>query len=154
MVHLTPLRPLTQIKDVHVTCKMAKYGPGHQRVYNRIQLFNKTEDHADSFGLNVAGEPKNPDSKFKTPGDYFWGPTSLDRCSRNFKIAFDFQTGCKMGVRSIALCNTQCTLVSTAACEEGRVWTAPSKTNHLTISDNQWLSQFFQIQDSRQPTRR
>ena len=117
MVHLTPLRPLTQIKDVHVTCKMAKYGPGRQRIYNRIQLFNKTEDHADSFGLNVAGEPKNPDSKFKTPGDYFWGPTSLDRCSRNFKIAFDFQTGCKMGVKDSLDIQLQMTSATSTQCD-------------------------------------
>jgi hypothetical protein len=84
----------------NVTCKTKRYGPGYASIYHTIPIFDRHDDRDNTFGIDpVTEEPKLEDEKIKGKFgmNLFWGPTNLNRCSRNFRVTFDVQTGCKMG---------------------------------------------------------
>ena len=96
--------------------RQARYGTNHAPKYQKLVLFERDQERSDAFGILPNGDPKIRDDKIKGDVRMNWGYYDLDQCARNVKVAFDIQTGCRMGPADFVDLQVQLTSMTTAQC--------------------------------------
>ena len=109
------VRDLTCLSCFHARLSQAKYSDGHVPISRKVTLLVRDDERGDTFGFDKTGEPK-PDKVMLTK-DLFWGQVDLDQCSKNLKIEWNVQTGCKMGLLDKLDVQWQMTSATSTQCD-------------------------------------